>query len=259
MDAIRNFKEKILRDYERMTLDDTFTFACHNKISCFNQCCQDINIFLTPYDILRLKNRLGITSAEFLSKYTLMPVDKNLTYPVLQLKMNENNEQRCHFVRKEGCSVYSDRPWPCRMYPVGSASPGGSIAEEHFYFLMKEDVCEGFKESKKWTIRGWLEDQDVAPYEEFGELFKEVAMHRQFTGGQSLTPKKMQMFFTACYNMEEFHDFVFKSSFLDRFDVDAATLKKIESSEEELLKFGFKWLQFALFAEPTMKIKSNVP
>ena len=72
MDAIQNLKNKILQDYPRMTLDDTFKFACHDKISCFNQCCRDVNIFLTPYDIIRLKNRLGMTSEEVLKKYTIL-------------------------------------------------------------------------------------------------------------------------------------------------------------------------------------------
>lgn len=257
MDAINNLKEKILRDYDRMGMDDSFKFACHSKISCFNQCCRDINIFLTPYDVLRLKKRLGITAKEFLSKYTVMPVDKNLNYPVIQLKMDHANESRCYFVTEEGCSVYEDRPWPCRMYPVGSASPTEDSPEDHFHFLMKEDVCNGFEESKEWTIREWIDDQKIEDYIEFGDLFKEVAMHKNMTQGRNITPKKIQMFFTACYNHEEFRDFLFKSSFFERFEVDEETRKKMESSDEELLKFAFQWLKFALFTEPTIKMKEN--
>jgi len=49
-------------------LDDTIQFRCHKNIACFNECCKRIDISLTPYDILRLKNRLELTSNEFLAQ-----------------------------------------------------------------------------------------------------------------------------------------------------------------------------------------------
>ena len=45
-----------------------FRFNCYPGVSCFTNCCQDITIVLTPYDVLRLKNSLGIPSGEFLDK-----------------------------------------------------------------------------------------------------------------------------------------------------------------------------------------------
>ena len=35
-------------------------FSCHKGIGCWNACCSNIDISLTPYDILRLKKRLGL-------------------------------------------------------------------------------------------------------------------------------------------------------------------------------------------------------
>ncbi len=49
---------------------DKFCFSCHDGLACFKQCCRDINIFLTPYDVLRLKQCLGMDSGEFLEKHT---------------------------------------------------------------------------------------------------------------------------------------------------------------------------------------------
>ena len=37
-------------------------------IACFTRCCRNIDILLTPYDVIRMKNRLGITSTEFLAE-----------------------------------------------------------------------------------------------------------------------------------------------------------------------------------------------
>jgi hypothetical protein len=51
------------------------------------------------------------------------------------------------------------------------------------------------------------------------------------------------------YDLDSFRSFVFNSSFLTRFDINHEIVNKIESNDEELLKFGFDWLKFALFAE----------
>src|SRR6056297_2305467 len=48
-------------------LDDFFAFSCYPGISCFNACCRDLNQFLMPYDIIRLKQDVGITSTRFLA------------------------------------------------------------------------------------------------------------------------------------------------------------------------------------------------
>ena len=38
---------------------DTFMFRCHSGLECFNKCCRNLNLFLYPYDIICLKNKLG--------------------------------------------------------------------------------------------------------------------------------------------------------------------------------------------------------
>ena len=37
-----------------------FRFACHPGVVCFTECCRDLKLLLTPYDVIRLKNRLGL-------------------------------------------------------------------------------------------------------------------------------------------------------------------------------------------------------
>ena len=44
--------------------EDTFHFSCHSGIECFTKCCQDVNILLTPYDIVMMKNRLLLSRSE---------------------------------------------------------------------------------------------------------------------------------------------------------------------------------------------------
>ena len=51
---------------------------------------------------------------------------------------------------------------------------------------------------------------------------------------------------------------VFESSFLEKFEVDHARQENMRRDDVELLKFGFDWLRFSLFGEPTITIKPSV-
>ena len=257
MNEIQNLKEAILKEYPRLTKDSEFRFSCFRNISCFNKCCSDVNIFLTPYDVIRLKNNLKITSMEFLDKYTFLPIDENQNHPVIMLRLNQDEVKSCPLVGPDGCTVYEDRPWSCRMFPLGVASPkeiNGSH-EEDFYFIIEEPVCKGYYEPTKWTVREWLHDQKVEEYDEMGKLFKEISLHDYFSKGKKLTPPQLEMFYTVCYNIDKFREFVFDSTFLKRFEIEDEVIEKIKTNDEELLKFGFQWLKYCLFGEKTMKVK----
>ena len=259
MEEIERFKEKILKEYPRMTVEDKFRFDCHSSISCFNQCCRDINIFLTPYDVLNMRKALNITSGEFLEKYTILPIDKNQQYPVVILTMQDDEEKKCHFVRDEGCIIYANRPWACRMYVVGLASPKEDSPEKEFYFLMQDEECKGLNEQREWTLREWFNDQGINNYNKIGESFKEIILHDWFKEGNPLSPKQIEMFYMVCYDMDKFREFIFETSFLNRFLIDEELIERLKTDDEALLQFGFKWLKYCLFKEPTMESKNQSP
>ncbi len=255
---IDNLKEKILKEYPRLDRSDSFKFNCHPGIDCFNTCCADINILLTPYDILRMKRRLGISSGEFLERYTLSPFNKQQTLPVIVLRMNDDDRRTCPFVSEQGCTIYEDRPWSCRMYPVGYASPTELAMEtKPFYFLMDDKECRGLSENKQWTIEGWIKDQGIDKYDEFGELFKGVNYHPRLSMGMKLAPQQLHMYHTVCYDLDSFRRFIIESTFLERFIVADEVIDTIKQDDEELLKFGFEWLKFSLFHEKTPLIKKR--
>jgi len=259
MKELENLKETVLKEYPRLKKESEFKFNCHKDISCFNNCCTDVNIFLTPYDIIRLKNNLKISSQEFLDKYTFLPIDESQNHPVVMLKMNDDESKSCPFVGKAGCSVYNDRPWSCRMFPLGVASPknNGDGEDNEFYFMIEEPVCKGYFENRTQTVGDWTRDQGVEHYSEMGESFKEVSLHDYFKDKKQLTPAKLEMFYTVCYNIDKFREFVFESSFLKRFDVDEDVVSEIKNDDEELLKFGFNWLRYCLYGENTMRLKQE--
>ena len=81
--------------------------------------------------------------------------------------------------------------------------------------------------------------------------------HPWFIGGRTLDPKRMHMLYTACYDLDTFRTFVFESSFVDRFEIPSDELEELKTNDEALLQFAFKWLRFALFAEPTLQVKED--
>jgi Fe-S-cluster containining protein len=254
---VKKLNDSIIKDYPKINQKETFYFECKPGLSCFNKCCNDVNIFLTPYDIIRLKNRLNISSSVFLNKYTLLPLEENLKHPVVMLKMDDES-LNCPFVSEQGCSVYEDRPWACRMYPIGVASQKKSNkTEDDYYFIIKENVCKGFESEKKWTVDKWMKDQQVEIYNGMGELFKEISLHKRFLSNIPVEPVKLEMFYMVCYDLDKFREFIFKSSFLQRFDIEPLTIEKIKEDDTELLKFGFDWLKFSIFGEKTINLQQR--
>lgn len=236
---------------ELLRLDDSFNFHCGKNAECFNLCCRDINLYLTPYDILRIKRRLGMSSREFLKLYTLPLFSEQVGHPVILLKMIPDETRNCPFVSEDGCLIYSDRPWSCRSFPLEPVSD----SHDPEFTLIKRDFCTGFGRGKNHAIRKWRESQNVAVYEEINDEWKKVTHNENFSSQNLLEGQARDIFFLGSYNMDEFRNLVFRSDFLRYFDIDKKTLKKIKSNETELLLFAFQWIQHVLFKENALKRK----
>jgi len=245
-----------IQDMLQPLVDGRFTFACHPGVPCFTECCRDLRLMLTPYDILRLKNHLQIQSGEFLDRYTETSCDERRNLPVVYLRMTDNERRTCPFGSSSGCQVYADRPAACRIYPIARASRmhrlHGKVIED--FFVLKEDHCLGFREDRAWSTAEWLEDQGLESYDGFNNLWMEIVTHPALRNGAPLSSKQQQMFFMSAYNLDRFRDFVLGSRFLQLFEFDREELDSL-ADDESLLTLGFKWLRFFLFNEPALKLR----
>ena len=77
------------RGRHQLEPNERFPFSCHPGVPCFNQCCSDVTILLTPADALRMARRLGMGTREFLDRHTLMPAASEVGLPVVMLRMEE--------------------------------------------------------------------------------------------------------------------------------------------------------------------------
>ena len=242
----------------RLTPQSRFCFRCHPGVSCFTACCGKTTIILTPYDILRLKQRLGITSTEFLEKYTRRDVHDKSGLPLVIMDMPRYGGV-CPFVRPvEGCLVYTDRPATCRYYPIGQGSLITEEGLDEFYFYVREPHCRGYEEQDEWTVATWRQDQGVDKYDEMNRDWKLMMLRRAEDGGPVTDERGNKLFAMVMYDLDQFRNFVFKSRFLTVFNVDDDVQERIWDDDEELLKFGYKYLKSALKIEDTLEIKQPI-
>jgi uncharacterized protein len=238
-----------------MDLDDSFTFSCSSEVSCFNECCRDLNQFLTPYDILCLKNGLDISSGQFLENYTLQHTGPETGLPVVTLKPdNSSDKATCPFVTETGCLVYNYRPGSCRTYPLARlASRSRETGEitEH-YALLHEPHCFGFQKGpihkvRAQTVREWIKSQGIAMYNEMNDLFMEViSLKNQHMPGP-MDIKSRHMFHMACYDLDNFREHLFEKDLLSGSDSGAKESELLKNDDIELMKFGIKWVKENIF------------
>ncbi len=245
----------------KLTEKSRFKFRCHKGIKCFTACCSNINIVLPPYDLLRLRKRLGMTTEDFINKYCEIEILAKTLLPVITLKMLNDEKRSCPFVTPDGCTVYEDRPSNCRYYPLGMATlrkKDAASGKDEFYFMVKEDHCKGFEEDKEWTVAEWRKDQEADLYDDSNRGWMEILMKKKSFGEKEFPEIKNQMFFMVSTNTDYFREFVFGSTFLDTYDIPAERIEKVRTDDSELLKLGYEWLRSAMFAEETLKLKEGV-
>ena len=237
---------------EQLSLSSKLHFKCHKGVKCFTDCCRGIDIMLTPYDILTMRKKLGITSEEFLAEFTTPQLLEKAGLPVVTLRLLDDERKSCPFVDdREGCSIYEDRPTTCRYYPlgVGSLSYSGEKGEkDEFYFTVKESHCLGFDEKKEWTVAEWRQDQGVDLRDEVNDGWMALIVRKKsLPDSMKLSEESKKMFFLVCYNIDKFREFVFNSTFLERYDFSKENIEAIEKDDVKLLQFGFEWLSASFF------------
>lgn len=253
----------------RYLSSDSFRFRCHRGISCWNECCHDTRIILTPYDLIRLGRHLAIRPGEVAARYGVPSVHEPSGMPVLRLSMLDAGAPRspCVFLDPvQGCRVYRDRPAACRYYPLGLATVKmkGHDAPEDFFFLVKEPHCKGHEEDREQTVARFRDEQQVADFDEHNRgwmhILMKLASWRSLGGpwGKEPDERTRRVFQMVSTDLDAFRRFVLGSSFLERYAVDPDMRGHLESDDEVLMQLGFDWLRNVLFNEPTLNPRESV-
>jgi Fe-S-cluster containining protein len=240
--------------------DKSIRFRCHRGVACWNACCSNIDISLTPYDLLRLKQRLGITSTEFLERYTVPYEMEKDGIAGVKLRPVDGGTA-CRFMVPEGCSVYDDRPTACRYYPVAllSMRRQDEATDRDSYALVREPHCLGHEERREITIADYRKEQGLTAYDDLARGWRQLILKKKSSGPTIGKPSKrsLQLYFMACYDVDRFRAFVASDGFAELFDLPADELRTILSDDIELMLFGFRFLRQTLFGEVSIPIRPD--
>ncbi|KPJ77008.1 MAG: hypothetical protein AMJ54_09590 [Deltaproteobacteria bacterium SG8_13] len=231
--------------------NESFAFHCSSAVPCFNDCCRDLNQFLTPYDILQLKNHLGIRSGEFLATYTSRHIGPETGLPVITLRPKAGAQRVCPFVTTSGCGVYPNRPSSCRIYPLARAvsrcRQTGRLTQ-HFA-LIREPHCFGFQQTRRQTVSQWLHSQQLDGYLEQNDRFLEIIGLKNHLETGPLDLRSQQLFLLALYDIDAFRDHILHKGLLADWHLPVETLERLKVEEVELLAFGHRFVSRQIFGK----------
>jgi len=180
-------------------------------------------------------------------------------FPEVLLRMAAAEGAPCPFLTARGCRVYADRPHTCRLFPVeqGARYAAADGRTEAVYFFRPPDFCLGPGEERTRTIAAYLEEQAAEEYYPLTLAWAEVRRLFQDDpwGLEGPQGPKARMAFMAAYNLDRFREFLFGSTFLKRYRVAPALVRKIRQDEEALLAFGFDWIRLFVFGIATPRIR----
>jgi hypothetical protein len=134
-----------------------FGYTCNRCLAC----CRHKKIQLNPYEIARLASNRGLSTTDFIDRYT--------TNGGTVLRFG--GEGTCVFLDDRGCSVHADRPLVCRLYPLGRYVH--FLGVEHFDLMECEPGCRGVFD-EHGTVEHYLDAQGAQPFMHAADLYLDL-------------------------------------------------------------------------------------
>jgi len=225
---------------------ETFRFRCHPDAECFTRCCHELELALTPYDVLRLKNRLKLPSADFLARYALLGEDNPAqAFPQVYLAMNEEQRAACPFLGSNGCTVYEDRPSACRAYPLGRGRRLLAGGHQELFVILREPHCRGFDAEQEQDAAAWLADQGLEPYNRLNDALLPLIHHRMVQKGWRPDPAQRERYLLALYDLDTLRAMLAAGEIRDPGLL--AALDSPTGPDDALLLAAIRWLGHEFF------------
>ncbi|MBT8346061.1 MAG: YkgJ family cysteine cluster protein [Desulfofustis sp.] len=234
---------KFPEQFSRLHPGEMFSFLCHNRVSCFTLCCRELELALTPYDVLRLRLATGLNSAELHERYIIEELASEDTFPRFYLTMVDDGQASCVFVNDEGCSIYPHRPGACRTYPLGRGTTReqGQISEQ--FVLLREPHCKGFKEKTVQTPKSFMQSQELAPFNLFNDRLTVIIQHPKIQAGLRLSSAQLDLYKLALYDLD-----TFRAQLADNLiEPPLAVPDSVYEEDDTLLEFGLDFIEKLFF------------
>ncbi|RLE40102.1 hypothetical protein DRJ16_07475 [Candidatus Woesearchaeota archaeon] len=134
--AVNGISYRLSMDFK---INETIKFECLMD----GKCCRDYDVLLTPFDLERISNYLGIDKKDFFINYC------TIDGVCLKLAKTDNG---CVFQDREGkCKIYEAKPIACDIFPFGYISEN----------RVEVRVCHGLFAGRSRMVGELLEEFDV--------------------------------------------------------------------------------------------------
>ena len=220
-----------------------FSFLCHNRVSCFTDCCRELELVLTPYDVLRLRQVTGLSSPVLHERYIIEEMNPEDIFPRFYLTMVDDGKASCVFVNDDGCSIYLHRPSACRTYPLGRGTTReeGKVNEQ--FILLQEPHCKGFQEKTVHTVQSFMKSQELEPFNRFNDKLTAITQHQEIKNGMRLTDEQIRLYRLALYDLD-----AFRAQLTNKLiEPSGAVPEAVYKDDELLLEFGLQFIEQLLF------------
>ncbi len=160
--------------------------------SCTAKCCRGLAVVLTIPEAIRLQKAVGLPAEKFLEFSCAIDSKETPHYPLLVkqgekvaeyfIVIKRRRKVDCSFLDGDlACTIYSDRPHVCRLYPFGldggdvkkgALCPVKFVREEgtdEVAAQLKKDLHEHGKMARIWTAA--FGSKGAPDMKKFGEYF----------------------------------------------------------------------------------------
>lgn len=202
--------------------NDTFKFEC----SMCGSCCRNRRepIVVTGADLFRIAKAQNIDAEEALWRYTRGYFGEESHVPVAVLA--ERDDGSCKLLRKGKCTVQSNKPAVCAIFPLGRFYD--PVRGEFCYFT--QSGCSKSKpDGREWTLEEWLAEFNIRESEPMA-----VAWNTLLTGIVQETRKMKKTEISE--RMFKVLLFVLYSN----YDISRPYLEQVEENKA-LVAYYFRW------------------
>ncbi len=205
-----------ISDGKRYQLTDMVKADCDGCKGC-SDCCHGMgnSVILDPLDFYRISSRLGLRFEALLGDKLELNIVDGVILP--NLRMADNEDEACAFLDAEGrCSIHSDRPGICRIFPLGRVYEEGS-----FSYILQTHECKKANKSKV-KVGKWIDTPDIKRNQSFiqdwHDFLKDVQAELLMRGEDTYI-KKITMQILQCFYVEPYmQDADFYQQFYKRLE-----------------------------------------
>ncbi len=142
-------------------LEEMARVNCQDCKGC-SACCEHMgrSILLDPYDVVKLAKATGKDFAQMHSEGLIeLTIEQGLIIPCIKM---QKATDACPFLVNQRCSIHSDRPGYCRLFPLGRDFQNGE-----FRYILLNKLCPANK--SKIKVSDWIGISQSRQYHEYIE------------------------------------------------------------------------------------------